>query len=764
MNFHPMPVESFADYRIACSSATRDPNCIPVIVPGACHGLRREKSYDAAPPDTYAGVEWKDQIRVTLMAVCKILEGISAPASGLISSDYTILTTEGPVAVCAALLAGYFGLPLHVTAAPFEDARRRADAGERKVVIVALAQEITDAAFIKTLDLLSNALVSQKPWDDLPRISIITGRNVAAVSTMVFKIISRDNVSSRSSRILHLAAKSDATVLREVTRDAARRHTQTKQLTTPDEIMAALTMKGAALAYEAHGTDACARAGLGVVLCGLNESEGIAATGKAGVLCCAQGFPCPRGPQPVPLKDLNVDVLMLASCNSFRLADSLLTSDFNLALSFLDGAGLAYIGSVLAGAGGQLSSILFTSALSSGRTVSDAACLANALLISTGIERNIFLVAGAPEFALAERAPRKVLQISGSRTASIQDCSGLNLAEFLIANSSLANLGRRRKLGFSLASSEKGSPLYWFARPERASAADAREALRVFVFRFPEPLGHINLRKYDGSRAIRALRRSLQWLRQWTDILRLSGLSQAAEEGFLRLRAAEQEAAEALTSCLSRLPYDGSAPEQLDANYKLVNELILTVRAAVLEELVKRLSGPFWLPHLFSAEYLYVGSIETVCANCAGVAIRRSLRHPMSTQARSVDVCLRCGIVADVPSGGLLQAPIIQAAELASPGTTMHVRVLLQARGPAGSIVVHARLSGAGSIQAPRQPESFATELKAGHAETCCFSFQLPPELPPHQYVIKVIAASMGELAFASRPFFAGPAQQKGTA
>src|SRR6185312_11469528 len=123
------------------------------------------------------------------------------------------------------------------------------------------------------------------------------------------------------------------------------------------------------------------------------------------VLACGLGHPCLRGPHPVRLSAVPAQFLMLASCNSLRLAGSSLTSDFNLALEFLDGLGRAYVGSTRFQSPGAVYQA-FLSGLASGLTLSQSTNVANAFVSQSGLDLCTFVSIGNPDDSIV--GPRLV--------------------------------------------------------------------------------------------------------------------------------------------------------------------------------------------------------------------------------------------------------------------------------------------------------------------------------------------------------------------
>jgi hypothetical protein len=638
--------------------------------------------------------------------------------------------------------------------------REELAAGPGPVMVAAPCREAGDSLLLGLLADLETTLAAEVSWAELPRFTLLTGRNLASFSWMVAKMIvaARDTSPLGAPlRLAHFRAGEPTSQVVELRLGEPNRpRSAPRQDLLAPELIASLMAPADVVALQTHGTDSCAKGGGGVVLCGLGSEAMKIHPEATGVLACGQGYACPRGPYPLRLSLLTAQVLMLASCNSLRLGDSALAPNFNLGLAFLDGEGLAYVGSLFGALGNDLASIAFLAALASNRSLAEATTLVNGFLSCAGIERAVYVAVGMPDHRLAGRPRERDSETrwgaQGLEPFEI-DCSSENLLELRADDPLLVDLAEKRCLAMSLVSSLPGPGISWFHRLERSASECV--ILRIFVFRFPEALGTLRLSPCDCSDLKRRSLAAFDSLARWLELGRISGLARREPEDYLHLAVAEVEAREAIVHTFLRMTFDGSASEQAQERLVLIHSLAAAARALVLEEFLSLLTGPFWLPNVFGREYGYGGSTETACPNCGRSAVRKTLRHPLHGAERKVDVCPHCGIVRDDREGSAFEIASVEAPVLARLGGPLKARVTLRSKAPEKLVVeICPRLSTYGLREVIPTPERAEATLEIGAGAVLEFSFQIPVDLPPHQYFFKILAASEEDLAFASRMIF----------
>ena len=680
-----------------------------------------------------------------------------------------VLVAEGPSALVAAILATALGYRLQICAEGFVGHVRKAMRTRTgcSIIVVARRDEATDDLLMSLSNETLTALASEMHWEHLPKVTILTGRDLSSLSWVVSKAIAALNgkhACSLSRCVRHYTADSHSILMRETDGEGQEGFRVRQGVLDRDALLGSLRSLAAVAGYQTHGVDACAQGGNGVVLCGLHSVQRPHKPSMPGVLACARGYPCPRGPHPLPLAEVRAGVFMLGSCNGLRLADGILHPDFNLGLSFLDGPGYAYVSSIAAGFGSEIGTICFLAAFASGRSLADATMLVNAFVHAAGLDHPSYIAVGLPECRMA---------VAGAETTETPDPTTLKqrriqldfgercFGEVLIDDSELLRLAQNSRLSVSV-SSELDEPVYWFCRLERQSVGHnastvSQPVLRLFLFRFPHALGRVDIDVDDAGGVRAEVLAALRGLRRWLETMRLTESSGERRTLYSELMESESILRAAVAQRMKGLNFDGSARRTAADLLSRTESLAAVVRSLVVEDLVPRLTGEFWLPNVWSSEYSFVHDHQISCPYCGGIASHKLLRHELHSEARVVVVCLRCLIVSDLLCDGNVKAVTIGVPTVVRAGTSMTASVTVAGAPSALDFEVHLRMTSRGGEVLTPRPLEAACRLSET-AETLNFQWDLPRELMPHQYRLKVLVVSLREIAFAQRPFFVGPA------
>src|SRR5262249_43430963 len=137
--------------------------------------------------------------------------------------------------------------------------------------------------------------------------------------------------------------------------------------------------------------------------------------------------------------------------------------------------------------------------------------------------------------------------------------------ELLVDDPQLVALARKGQLALSIFSSEPGETVQWFCRVEKAGtpAAEGRARLRVFIFRFPQPLGRLILMPRDASRLRQPGMDARAARGGWWELWRLCALARREEAAYREFCDIQGEIGDEYARWLPRLRMDGSAPEFL---------------------------------------------------------------------------------------------------------------------------------------------------------------------------------------------------------
>ena len=647
-------------------------------------------------------------------------------------AGYVVLSADTTSALPAMVLAAALGAQLQVVPLANLHAQAREALRKQPLMLVALREEATDALLFGLLDDFQAALESTQQWETLPQLTLVTARDLAALSWLVAKIIvqaSKPANAKTRAVFASLATQPHGVVVKQMEHNESGVHHATREMDI-EAALGVLTRPFDALAYSTHGEDACASAGGGAVLCGLHAARRPSSVSGVGTLACGLGHGCLRGPKQIRLSTLPTPLLMLHACNSLRLADSSLDPDFNLGLEFLDGLGSAYVGTLYTGAG-ALSASAFMAALASGATLSNATNFANAVLVQSRMDRSMFIAIGAVHYTATSKALDLNPYISANAPGVPIKVAGTSrhVLSVRMTHPEVLIFAKARALSLSA----RGT--FWFYRVEGP-------AVRIFLFRFPQPLEEdFEVTAVDGESVRTTCLEAVTALERWIEVWRLARLTQAHRTAFEALTMLQQESREFLAAHLERLRFDGLASTLLAEHRNAVLAAAANAARTVLDHFAPQLSGSFWLTNIMAAEYRFECSERVPCVYCSGFIIRKRMKHSVHGGQRVTDVCPRCGIVADLQGDGPIVNLTIEAPEEVSAGTWLVGAVKIDLK-PNTDVMLRARLCTHGQREiAPLD-------------ETNAFRFLIPAELPPHQYRIKVLAATGVSLNFASRLVF----------
>ncbi len=736
MHARPVICDSDSDYVRVAASATRDARSIPIYGRPFTLGRGWNASLPAlTPADVTTGADdasftagtLRDQVNAVYQAARS-----AARATNVAALPGAVIVPETTSAIAGALLAGQLGMRLVMSDEKLDLTGPLAGA----VFVVRTRDEATDDVLFAVLDDVRLRVAGDAPWHALPRHAIVTGRDFAALTWSVAKILASSSleVPRGPSRVAHFSSRGPSARVTETCGNEPPRVRDERD----GELLATLRRPLHAAVYETHGSDGCANAGSGVVLCGLRAEGLVAAPGAKGTLACGHAHACPRGPSPLPLRQVPSEILALASCNGVRLAGSMIGADYNLALAYLDGPGLAYVSAVAGTVGNEATSRILAAALAAGRTVGEATLLVNAFLVHASVDQPVYLALGASEHTITA-PPREVAELSATGPTLTVDGGDATMAEVVIVSASVARLARERRLCLDIAGA---SEVLWFVRPE------SDDRVRAFFFGFPTHLGVLEVavreRQVVEDDVARALAGSAR-MRELAELLAVPAPD-----------AEERQVQRAFVRTQLGMGFNGGAAAELRALAGAARALASQTRAAIFAEVVPKLAGPFWLTNVLSADYHFERGAAVPCQNCRGPAIERTLRHPTTREARIVVDCPHCTIVSDVMERGMIESLALEAADVVLPGATLDIRLRVSSRraGPTGVTLV-ARFSARSRGEAFPAPESLTAILEPGQSEYP-FRLTIPDDFVPHYYFLKALVATDEEIAFANRIVLVG--------
>lgn len=660
-----------------------------------------------------------------------------------------IVVQAGPACIPAALLSGALGLPFHLITKSFSDFVESHDPtlGPR-MLFAGLPEDFPDQFLFSELSRFRDGLDRRLPVSSLPTFTLLCARNVASLSKLVAKWIIKSQAPNvpEGKKEMALFMPSESSSAYSSFTSGQDQISFSREIYTPDQFAEKIREPTDFLAVATHGFEACADGGGGVVLCGLNSSPAELAPGLPGVLACARGYDCPRGPRPIPLERFASSLLMVASCNGLRLADSVLQPHFNLGLSFVDGDGLAYVSSLFSSAGTAIASAVFGSAMASGASLDQSLSLLNAFLYFSGLDHPAYLAIGNPLFTLCpDLVSKHHMTVGDGKTLKIE-LGKTFMAELLLHSSELAKQAAQGDLCVQI--NGVTEPIYWYSYPEEP------ERLRLFLFSFPHTLPEsVELLFCSRKEIETSCRRILQSLAHWSEF---AEMTLADSELWVSIRQVKKELDESLPSALLRCAYEAGTLEDLFAQITLLKDLSSTARFNVLASLSDDLLKTFWLSNSYAHRFTTDAISVTRCQNCGAEAVVRILRPLMKDNMRRCVICPRCGIISD-----LAVDDIIKSAKVSAPATItreteweLQIQVKLKNPCPGQSVLICPRLSANGWSDALTDPPYAEITFADSTAYTIPFKQNVKKEVPPHRYFIKCLVASEQEIAFVSKVIY----------
>ena len=620
------------------------------------------------------------------------------------------------------------------------------------IAVVLSSDAATDRLLHSWLSSWQARAESREEWDRIPGFSLLTGRGIDGVARTVEKAIAaRGRRRSGSSHFCHLRSRVDH-VRQIVLRFAgdARASIERRRL-TEGRLETELRRPLDALAVDTHGVESCGQADDHIVLCGRQDSMD-STTGRD--LACGCGFQCPRGDRPIPLRDLGARVALIASCSSLRLGDSAIEPAFNLGLSYLDGPGEAYAGSIMPNGGNRVAARAFLAALASGYTLSQATSLVNAHVCAAGLDSANLVTVGTPDLRVLHAETEEEDLHKRSATGGMAVSFGAaRVSALRVTTPWILDLARLKRLALEISAEVDGAATTYFYRLE---GYDAETALRLFLFRFPEQLGDLHLRFFDARQVDQATRAKEDQVKKWWRLAQLTELPEERRRALEEIPALTESACMGLERTLPGLRYDGSARGRVRKIATLLGSTEEALRNELLMEIVPKLGDAFWLSNLFGSVQRLISSEVISCPYCDGLATHKILKDNVTRSARSVEVCGRCSILSDITDGGPLRSVRLRCPHSVLLNTSLRVRVDMERNPdhPESAVEIFVRLSTPRLGAVDPAPPGLKTNLDNDGPTSAGFAFDLPERLLPHYYFVKVLISSPGHLAFASRRLF----------
>jgi hypothetical protein len=621
------------------------------------------------------------------------------------------------------------------------------------VAFCATAAEFTDKILFAILDSLTEMYSARIPWDEIPDVSLITARDETALRHVSRRVFGTDRILGTGHggiTLLDCHARGFQATRRTIGRG------DTTETSTSASMITALSSKSAGVAIITHGVEGCARGDPDTVLCGRTIAAA-SSFGDQGIrLGCAEGGRCPRAPSQLPLSSIRTPILFMASCGSLRLADAFVSRKFNLALEYLDGDGLGYVGAVASSQGHVVASTAFCAALAAGYGLGRAVHWANAAVAFADLERPPYLPVGHPNLAIVSPNGRIVYALNGATLgiARTIGCGNSCCAEVVVDAPELIELADCLALGVEISSNQTMS-IYTFYRVEMTAAHERdaeRSLLRIFIFTFPHGLDSIEITFHDRLAAETSLIRCHHAVDRWSEfILQLptNDSKRAENESLAQLALQFQKLTGVL---LAQPPTDTSRLPSIRAHEARLLSTIDLMRETTIDTIGPLLHGAFWLPNVMMRSHRPVGHARICCPDCGGIAIKKILRHTMRATDRVVIVCPRCVIASDRAGASVVRDILFREVKLTADHA---VEGLIEVSVFPGSdsLQIVACLSTPNGQEIADAVPIVCDSFNASGTSRIPFRFELKAPIVNHFYFIKLFADTHFEFLFRSFRF-----------
>jgi hypothetical protein len=425
-----------------------------------------------------------------------------------------------------------------------------------------------------------------------------------------------------------------------------------------------------------------------------------------------------------------------------------LAPTFNLLLSFVDGQGLSYIGTAMGG-GRPECCLLYVAAMSDGKTLGATVTLLNSFLESTGIGQAVYIAVGLPTSRARIQnhdggdSNRAVRLDPGSDYEYSIDFGERNFGTCILDSPVAIELALLKRLGLNICHDTE-LEVMWFCTLEEYS-----QSLCISFFSFPKPLNCIRFTVLDVEDQRQCVRAKLNSIQRWIDYHRrvVGSTSDGAAAG----QQAHTHYREILPPIMDRLSFDGSASNVLASVMARMDDTSKLLRDLLLLELNTPLSGAFWLSNALAPDQFFVHAEPSVCPACGGTSYLRNLKSYLSDDRRIVNICMRCGILQDVPRNSAFQEMKISCPVTAMQGAQLRVSVEIH------SVFDKKEFVLVGAISGPYSPKIFSQTVRVNinrEVATASFTFEIPHTMPLHEFRWKCVVADEDDIAFVSRCFF----------
>ncbi|MEJ0038616.1 MAG: hypothetical protein WDO68_21500 [Gammaproteobacteria bacterium] len=394
-------------------------------------------------------------------------------------------------------------------------------------------------------------------------------------------------------------------------------------------------------------------------------------------------------------------------------------------------------------------------------TLSQATNIANATVKLGHFDDCTFVSIGHPEdFVVPEVGNfAECFDANLDEEVRIQTSDCISMVCVIFSNAEVIRAAKAGSLALKAIAPLQGDSFNWFFRLEVQTSeySGPKEMLRVFIFRFPAPLGELVFAFVNRDHIESKFRASLTALSRWAELMEYAGVGRQHGTILSELETAVQAGSHYLPQMLFALGYDGGTVAGIERRQQLNRELASKAALEAMRILVPLLPQGWYLANTLGDAYPFHTSSPGICRYCDSSAVQWTGRSPTHFSERQMEICPRCGTVADLPRGGPYETINISAPNEVYAGDSIAGIVvvrLLEGCDVSGTVLVSARIDTPGLPGLTPWREVRVREIQGSMLEFP-FQFTLPLEFPPRQCGIRVLVAARDGIAFAHRPLIA---------
>ncbi len=452
---------------------------------------------------------------------------------------------------------------------------------------------------------------------------------------------------------------------------------------------------------------------------------------------CVTDGRCIRDGEVLPVRQLSSKVLCASGCSLVRLGNSFFPDEFQVGLSFLEGAGNLVVGSLRTNHARYVEQVFLYHLLRSGLSVVEAVRILNNSLPASGAETPNYIVLGEGEWTLftpsSDSYDLAVEGQPGDWTVVMRDVDA-QLVEFSVPDES-------GELWVTI-DGAVDREVFYAVVPE----LDGR--CRVFLFGWDRLAADRMIVHVRGEQPALAQLHSMQGALQSSAYDRVyrsyvPKLKNLTDE----LHALARHVCRQQTEARFSLSAGARLVEKSIQAQALVHQMDQLLCAALLG---KSETTRFVLtPDVFmeadgsfsTEEFLHPSN----CPHCGSELLRRIVRHQLARHtSREICICVRCGNIADVPTGGITLRLV--GSDSMARGSRHHQSVVVgnpgdrSRQGWLGLRVQEGRPKGV-----TVEPDIVAVRVEANSSTTVPFTIEVAPRMPAHAEFVK--AYFVGDLA-----------------